>query len=102
MARLVVASSPDLVEPGERSFVERVEEPAADMATYSAILSAADCRDIDEAAYADARSWYRTSTGEDLTVRDGVSLGRAFEYVATTELIRVHRARTVLERLGAE
>lgn len=102
MARLVVAAAPDLVRPGERAFVERLAEPADGMVSYASLLDAADCRTVDEAAYLDARMWYRSSSGNDMSMADGVSLGRAFEYVATTELVRLYRAKLVLERLAAD
>ena len=102
MSDLVLALSPDLVRSGERAFVERLETARGGMASYSALLSAQDCREVDEAAYGDARSWYRTPAGADRSLHDGASLGRAFEYVATTELIRLYRATRVLERLRSD
>lgn len=102
MSDLVLALSPDLVLPGERAFVERLETARDGMFSYSAVLTSEDCRELDESAYADARTWYRTPEGTDRTIHDGTSLGRAFEYVATTELIRLYRARRVLERLQTE
>ena len=102
MSELIVASGPGLVTPGERAFVERLAAPSDHSVSYSAVLTAQDCAEVDRSAYHDARTWYRAANGEDSTLVSGVSLGRAFEYVATTELVRAYRATRVLQRLHDE
>ena len=99
MADVVIAAHPGLVGPDERAFVEHISRPTGRWDTYSSVLTPDDCLDIDQRAYREARSWYRTAGGGDRTEIDGVSLGKAFEWVATTELIRLHRAHRVLEHL---
>jgi hypothetical protein len=97
----IIAHSPDLVEPGERAFVEQLGDPEPTRLTYSSLMSSEDCETIDAGAYHDARSWF-TNHDEGETLVDGVSLGRAFEYDATETLIRHRRAALVLSRLPAD
>jgi hypothetical protein len=98
--RLVIAHSVELVQTGERAFVQQLADPGPDRLTYSSLMNAQECAAIDLGAYRDARSWY-LSAGSDTSIVDSVSLGRAFEYCATESLIRHRRAALVLEKLLA-
>jgi len=97
----VIAHSVDLVAAGERAFVQELSSPEPNRLTYSSLMDAQECAEIDRAAYRDARSWY-VDHGRDTTVVDDISLGRAFEYDATLTLIRHRRAALVLEKLLAD
>lgn len=97
-SRIVVAAHPDLLDGGDEAFVE-VGTPGSTYATFSTVLDPATCVAIDQEAYALARMWYRDDGQQDLSVVDGVSLGRAFELRGTAIGVLVLRARTVLERL---
>ena len=97
----IVARSTDLVDPGERAFVEYIDAATPDRLTYSSLLSEADCSATDRRAYSDARTWYLEGEA-DPTIENGVSLGTAFEYHATLGFIRHHRAELLLRRLLAE
>ena len=63
--------------------------------TYSNVLDAELCHHIDRLAYDLARTWYLDGA-TDPTMVAGVSLGKAFELVATMMLVRYYRARAVL------
>ncbi len=97
----VIAHSVDLVAPGERAFVEQLGDPEPNRLTYSSLVNAHECEAIDRGAYHDARSWY-VDGGRDMTVVEGVSVGRAFEYGATETLVRHRRAELVLRKLLAD
>lgn len=97
----VIAHSVDLIATGERAFIQEFGDPDPERLTYSSLMNAQECQAIDQGAYREARSWY-VNNGQDTTVVEGVSLGRAFEYNATEILIRHLRAALVLRKLLAD
>lgn len=93
----LVTRAPSGIE-ARTTFVE-VTDTEQGKLSYSAVLDAQRCEEIDRRAYGMARAWYLQG-GTDLTEIDGVSLGRAFELPATTMLVRLFRATAVLEAIG--
>ena len=97
----VIARAPHLCRGDERAFVEFPPEPLGQWLTFSSLLDADDCAALDDGAYRDARTWYRSGS-DDPTMSSGVSLGRSFELPATIMLVKHRRAKLILERLLAD
>lgn len=94
---LIIAGTSRYVRPGDEAFVE-AGRPGHEL-TYGSVLTRDDCERIDDTAYSVARGWYRSPDGADLSVVDGVSIGRCMEHPVVLRLVSHLRASCVLRSL---